>query len=193
MIDTQSLDILFNKARTHNAWQNKPVSHDLLKKIYDLAKMGATSANCSPMRVVFVETNEAKEKLKDCLAPANVDKTMAAPVVALLANDLEFYNHLPTLFPHTDAKSWFVGNEDLIQTTAFRNGTLQAAYLMLAARACGLDCGPMSGFDNAKLDEAFFKGTSFKSNFICNLGYGDPQGLFPRSPRFNFEDVCKIV
>lgn len=193
MIDTQSLDILFNEAKTYYAWQDKPVPHDLLRKIYDLAKMGATSANCSPMRVIFVESKEAKEKLKPCLAPANIEKSMSAPIVALMANDMEFYNHLPTLFPHTDAKSWFVGNEELIKTTAFRNGTLQAAYLMLAARACRLDCGPMSGFDNVKLDETFFKGTSFKSNFICNLGYGDPKDLFPRSPRFNFADVCKIL
>lgn len=193
MIDNPTLDTIFNKARTYSSWLNKPVSHELLMQIYDLAKMGATSANCSPMRVVFLESQAAKEQLKPYLLPGNVDKTMSAPIVAIFAIDYEFYNHLPKLFPHVDAKSWFVGNEELIKTTAFRNATLQAAYFILAARACGLDCGPMSGFDNAKVDEVFFKETSFKSNFICNLGYGDTKDLHPRNPRFNFEDICKII
>lgn len=193
MLDDKALDLIFRQARTHSAWLNKPVAPEILKQVYDLAKMAPTSANCSPMRIVFVQSKEAKEKLKPCLAPGNIDKTMSAPVTALIASDYEFYNHLPKLFPHTDAKSWFAGNEELINTTAFRNATLQGAYFILAARACGLDCGPMSGFDNQLLDEAFFKGTTYKSNFICNLGYGDASALFPRSPRFDFAEVCKIV
>lgn len=193
MIDDNSLDIIFRNARTYSTWTDKIVSTELLKKVYDLAKMGATSANCSPMRVIFVQSAAAKEKLKLCLAEGNVAKTMTAPVTALIAADDEFYNKLPTLFPHADAKSWFVGNDELIKATSFRNSTLQGAYLMLAARACGLDCGPMSGFNNQLLDDTFFKGTKYKSNFICNLGYGDEKGLFPRSPRFDFDEVCKII
>ena len=184
---------LFTEARTHNGWLPKPVSDETLKKVYDLAKFGPTSANCCPLRIVFIKTKEAKERLRPILMPQNVEKTMAAPVTALLAMDMEFYDHLPMLFPHADAKAWFVGNEELIAETAMRNSTLQAAYFIIAARACGLDCGPMSGFDRTKADDVFFKGTSFMSNFLCNLGYGDPSKLFPRSPRFNFEDVCLIA
>lgn len=193
MIDTNSLDMIFRNARTYSTWTDKTITVELLKKVYDLAKMGATSANCSPMRVVFVQSAAAKEKLKPCLVEGNVEKTMTAPVTTLIAADDEFYNKLPTLFPHADAKSWFVGNDELIKTTAFRNSTLQGAYLMLAARACGLDCGPMSGFNNQLLDDTFFKGTTYKSNFICNLGYGDEKGLFPRGPRPDFDEVCKII
>lgn len=193
MIDDIALDILFREARTHFAWLPKPVAPETLKKAYDLARMGPTSANCSPMRIVFVQSQEAKEKLKPCLAEGNIQKTMDAPVTALIAADHEFYNRLPKLFPHTDAKSWFAGNEELIRTTAFRNSTLQGAYFIIAARACGLDCGPMSGFDNQKVDQAFFQGTSYKSNFICNLGYGDSSVLFPRDYRFDFDEVCKIL
>lgn len=192
-IDQHALDVLFNAARTHNGWQDKPVDDALLRQAYDLAKMAPTSANTQPMRVVFVKSKEAKEKLKPALAPGNLEKTMAAPAVAIIAHDMEFYNYLPKLFPHTDAKSWFVGNDELIKTTAFRNGTLQAAYLMLALRAVGLDCGPMSGFDNAKVDAAFFAGTQVKSNFLCNIGYGDPAKLHPRSPRPAFDEFCKIA
>lgn len=191
-LDGVSLDALFRNARTHSAWLPKPVSDGLLKQVYDLAKMGATSANCSPMRVVFVKSQAAKEKLKVALAEGNVAKTMAAPVTAIVGMDMEFYEKLPFLFPHTDAKSWFVGNKPLIETTAFRNSSLQGAYLMLAARALGLDCGPMSGFDNGKLDELFFAGTNVKSNFICNLGYGDATKLHPRSPRLAFDEACRI-
>ncbi len=191
-LDGVSLDALFRNARTHSAWLPKPVSDGLLKQVYDLAKMGATSANCSPMRVVFVKSQSAKEKLKVALAEGNVAKTMAAPVTAIVGMDMEFYEKLPFLFPHTDAKSWFVGNKPLIETTAFRNSSLQGAYLMLAARASGLDCGPMSGFDNGKLDELFFAGTNVKSNFICNLGYGDATKLHPRSPRLAFDEACRI-
>ncbi len=193
MIDAHSLDLLFRTARTHNGWQDKPVPESLLHEAYDLAKMAPTSANCSPMRVVFVTTPEGKERLKPSLSAGNLEKTMAAPVTAIIAYDTKFYDELPRLFPHADARSWFTSNQALIDITAMRNGTLQGAYLMLAARAVGLDCGPMSGFDNAKVDAEFFPDGRFKSNFLCNLGYGDPSKLFPRSPRFAFEDACKIV
>ena len=193
MIDAHSLDLLFRTARTHNGWQPKPVPDSLLHELFDLAKMAPTSANCSPMRVVFVTSAEGKERLKPALSAGNLEKTMAAPVTAIIANDTQFYEELPKLFPHADAKSWFTSNQALTDITAMRNGTLQGGYLMLAARAVGLDCGPMSGFDNAKVDAEFFPDGRFKSNFLCNLGYGDPSKLFPRSPRFSFEDVCKIV
>jgi len=192
-LDDRALDTLFRTARTHNGWQPEPVDEPLLRAIYDLAKWGATSANCSPARFVFVVSKAAKEKLRPALISGNVEKTMAAPATVVIGYDLEFYEHLPKLFPHDDARSWFVGKDELIRTTAFRNGTLQGAYLMLAARALGLDCGPMSGFDNAKVDAAFFAGSQVKSNFICNLGVGDPSKLFPRSPRFSFDEVCRIV
>ena len=192
-IDARALDVLFREARTHNGWQDKPVPESLLHELFDLAKMAPTSANCSPMRVVFVTTPAGKARLKPALAPGNLDKTMAAPVTAIIAQDTLFYEHLPTLFPHADAKSWFVGNDALIQGTMVRNATLQGAYLMLAARAVGLDCGPMSGFDPAKLNAEFFPDGRFQVNFLCNLGYGDPAKLFPRSPRFAFEDVCRIA
>jgi 3-hydroxypropanoate dehydrogenase len=193
MIDAPSLDLLFRTARTHNAWQPKPVPESLLREMFDLAKMAPTSANCSPMRLVFVTTADGKARLKPALAPGNLDKTMAAPVTAIIANDTRFFEELPRLFPHADAKSWFAGNETLAAATAMRNGTLQGAYLMLAARALGLDCGPMSGFDAAKVDAEFFPDGRFKSNFLCNLGYGDPSKLFPRSPRFEFDDVCQLA
>jgi len=193
MIDAHSLDVLFRTARTHNGWQPKPVPESLLHEIFDLAKMAPTSANCSPMRVVFVTSPEGKERLKPALSAGNTEKTMAAPATAIIAYDTKFYEELPRLFPHADAKAWFTGNQALIDATATRNGTLQGAYLMLAARALGVDCGPMSGFDNAKVDAEFFPDGRFKSNFLCNLGYGDPSKLFPRSPRFAFEDACKIV
>lgn len=193
MINQDALNQLFLEARTHNAWKDKPVSQETLQRIFNLAKMAPTSANCSPMRIVFVQSKEAKEKLRPCLDPGNVDKTMAAPVTAIIAYDTEFYEQLPKLFPHTDARSWFVGNQPLSKRTAFLNGSLQGAYLILAARSCGVDCGPMSGFDNAMVDKAFFSDTSFKSNFLCNLGYGDPSALHPRSPRFEFDEVCRIA
>ncbi len=192
-IDDAALDLLFRDARTQNAWQDKTVSEAQLRAVWDLTKMGPTSANCSPARIVFVTTAEAKQKLKPCLIESNFEKTMTAPVTAILGHDMTFYEQLPKLFPHADARSWFAGNEPLIATTAFRNSTLQGAYLMIAARALGLDCGPMSGFDNAKVDELFFAGTAVKSNFLCNIGYGDPEGLFARSPRFDFEEVCSIA
>ena len=192
MLDQTVLDTLFNNARTHTHWQDKKIDESLLHQIYDLTKMAPTSANCQPLRVTYVVSAEAKAKLKPTLAEGNVEKTMAAPATAILAMDMKFYEQLPTLFPHADAKSWFVGNEKLIETTAFRNSSIQGGYFILAARALGLDCGPMSGFDNAKMDEAFFAGTSIKSNFICNLGYGDASKLFPRSPRPEFSEFCRI-
>ena len=192
-IDSQALDQLFFDAHSHNVFLDKDVPDALLVKIIDIMKMGPTSANCSPARFVFVKSAEAKERLKPHLSPGNQAKTMVAPVCAIIGHDMAFYEHLPMLFPHDNAKSWFEGKPDHIATSAFRNGTLQGAYFLIAARALGLDAGPMSGFDNAGVDEAFFAGTQVKSNFICNLGYGDASKLFPRSPRFGFDDIAEIV
>ena len=192
-LDSAALDQLFREARTHNAWQKREVPDALLKDLIDLMKMGPTAANASPARIVFVKSPAAKEKFRPSLSPGNLEKTMAAPVTAIIGYDLAFYEHLPRLFPHADARSWFAGKPDVIQSTAFRNGSLQGAYFILAARALGLDAGPMSGFDAAGVDAAFFAGTQVKSNFICNLGYGDPAGLFPRSPRFDFSDIATIA
>ena len=189
----EALEQIFTKARTHSAWLPDPVSDELLIEIYDLMKWGPTSANSSPARIVFVRSNEAKEKLLPCMAEGNVEKTKAAPVTAIIAQDMEFYEKLPKLFPFADARSWFAGNKPFIESTAFRNSSLQGAYFMIAARSLGLDCGPMSGFDNAKVDAAFFQGTSWKSNFICNLGYGDSSKLRPRGPRLQFNEACKIL
>jgi nitroreductase len=193
MIDNAALDVLFNNARTHNGWQDKPVTDAQLHQLYDLTKWGPTSANCSPARIVFVRSAEEKEKLVACVSPGNADKTRAAPVTAIIGMDMAFYDKLPQLFPHADARSWFAGNQPVIDATAFRNSSLQGGYFILAARALGLDCGPMSGFDADKLNAAFFTGTSVKVNFICSLGYGDPSKLFGRSPRLSFDEACKIV
>jgi 3-hydroxypropanoate dehydrogenase len=191
---TEDLDLIFRKARTHNVWLDKPVEDELLKQVYDLAKMGPTSANMCPMRIVFVKSREAKERLKPALDAGNVDKTMKARVTAIIGMDIHFYEQLPKLFPHADAKAWFKDlPENVLEYIALRNSSLQGAYFMLAARALGLDCGPMSGFDNAKVDAAFFAGTTVKSNFLCNLGHGDASKLFPRSPRLSFEEACKVV
>ncbi len=192
-IGAAALDQLFRSARTHNVWLDTPVTDEQLHQLYELLKWGPTSANCSPARVVFVKSAEAKEKLRPAMSTGNLEKTMKAPVTAIIATDYAFYEKLPELFPHTDAKSWFVGNQALIDTTAFRNATLQGAYLILAARALGLDCGPMSGFDNAKVDAAFFAGTTIKSNFLVSLGHGDTSALFPRSPRLAFDQACRIL
>lgn len=192
-LSQSALETLFLEARSHNAWTDRDVSDALLKQIVDIMKMGPTSANCSPARLVFVKSAEAKARLKPLLSEGNAEKTMQAPVCVIIGQDMKFYEHLPKLFPHTDAKSWFVGDEAKIRDTAFRNATLQGAYLMLAARALGLDCGPMSGFDTDGVDRAFFPGTSIRSNFLCNLGYGDPKGLFARSPRFAFDEMARIV
>jgi 3-hydroxypropanoate dehydrogenase len=193
-LDDTALATLFTAARTFNAWQAKPVSEALLRELVTMTNLGPTSANCLPMRLVFVTSAAAKEKLKGCLAPANVEKTMTAPVTAIVAHDMAFYEHLPRLFPHADAKSWFVGKPDHIAATAFRNASMQGGYLILAARALGLDTGAMSGFDQAKVDDAFLAGTTFKSNFLLNIGYGDAsQKMFPRSPRLSFDETAKIV
>jgi 3-hydroxypropanoate dehydrogenase len=194
ILDSSALDQLFLQARTHNAWQDKAVSADLLKQIYSAMRMGPTSANCSPARIIFVQSTIGKEKLKPALMGGNVTKTMNAPVTAIIGYDMRFYEKMGQLFPHEPtARSWFDKDEATTFSAAFRNGTLQAAYLMLAARAHGLDCGPMSGFDNAMVDKLFFSGTEIKSNFLCNLGYGDPTGIFPRSPRLSFDEACSIV
>jgi 3-hydroxypropanoate dehydrogenase len=192
-LSDQGLDLIFRKARTFSYWQDRPVPKDLLRQVYDLAKMGPTSANICPARFLFVVSKEAKERLKPALAAGNVDKTMTAPVTVIIAHDLEFYEKLPKLFPHVDAKAWFVGKPAFIQESAFRSGTLQGAYLMIAARALGLDCGPMSGFDNQKVDAAFLSGTPWRSNFLCNLGYGEPSKLHPRSPRLDFDEACRLL
>ncbi len=193
-LDDKALRQVFTQARTFNAWLDKPVSDAQLKAISDLMKMGPTSANCSPARIVFVKSAEAKARLKPFLGGGNVEKTMAAPVTAIIGYDLDFIDKLPTLFPHADARSWFAGNDALIQATAFRNSTLQGAYLMLAARMLGLDCGPMSGFDQGGVDAAFFPGGRIKSNFLCNIGYGDAsRDLFPRSPKPDFDAFASII
>lgn len=192
-LDEKALKTLFLDARTHNGWAETEVGDDVLKELWNLIRMAPTSANCAPARIVFVTSAAAKERLKPCLMGGNVDKTMAAPVTAIIGHDMTFYEKLPQLFPHTDARSWFVGNDDLIAETAFRNGTLQGAYLIMAARSLGLDCGPMSGFDKDKVDAEFFAGTEIKSNFLCNIGHGTTDDLFPRSPRFEFDEACQIA
>lgn len=188
-----ALEQLFFSARTHNAWSARPVPDAVLREIVDLMKWAPTSANSSPARFVFVRSDDAKVRLKPLLMDGNVEKTMAAPVTAIIGHDLKFYDHLPKLYPAADARSWFGGNKAFADLSAFRNGSLQGGYFILAARALGLDCGPMSGFDNAGVDAAFFAGTEVKSNFICNLGYGDPKGLYPRAPRFAFDEIATIV
>ncbi len=192
-IDQKALEAIFLSARTHNAWQDKLVTDETLRRLVDIVKMGPTSANCLPARFRFVKSPAAKERLLKHVSSGNREKTKAAPVTVIVAHDLEFYNHLPKLFPHADAKSWFTGNDAMIQETAFRNGTLQGGYLIIAARALGLDTGPMSGFDKDGVDREFFAGTPIKSNFLCNLGYGDPAGLFERLPRFEFDEMAEIL
>ena len=184
---------LFDNARTHNGFTAEPVPEAVLRQLYDLMKWGPTSANCSPARIVFVTTPEAKEKLLPAMTPGNLDKTRAAPVTAIIGMDTGFYEKLPQLFPHADAKAWFVGNQPMIDATAFRNSSIQGGYFIMAARALGLDCGPMSGFDAAKVDAAFWAGTTVKTNFIVNLGHGDASKLFGRSPRLSFEEACRVA
>jgi 3-hydroxypropanoate dehydrogenase len=193
-IDEAALSQIFTEARTHNGFLDKPVPDDLLRRALDIAKIGPTSVNQSPMRVVFVKSKEAKERLRPSLSPGNLDKTLAAPVTAITAYDVKFYEHLPFLFPHADAKSWFDKlPAEAVREVAHKNGTLQVAYLIIALRAFGLDTGPMTGFDNAKLDAEFFPDGRFKSNVLINIGFGDHTKLFPRSPRFAFEEIAKIV
>jgi 3-hydroxypropanoate dehydrogenase len=192
-ISEEAIDQLFREARTHSAWLSEPVPVELLREAYELARLGPTSANGSPARFVFLTTPGAKARLKPALAPGNVDKTIAAPVTVIIAWDTEFHEKLPKLFPHADMRSYFVGNKPLIDETAFRNSSLQAAYFILAARSLGLDCGPMSGFNADKLNAEFFPDGKWKVNLLCNLGYGDPSKLFPRNPRLNFEEASVIL
>ena len=184
---------LFSEARTQNAFTDQPVPEAQLHQLYDLMKWGPTSANCSPARIAFVASAAAKEKLLACMSPGNVDKTRSAPVVAIIGTDMAFYDKLPYLFPHADAKSWFVGKKEFADVTAFRNSSLQGGYFILAARTVGLDCGPMSGFDSDLVDAAFWAGTQIKTNFICSLGHGDPSKLFSRSPRLTFAEACRMA
>lgn len=193
MLETTALDLLFNNARTHSYWQQKPIAEATLRQLYDLARMPPTSANANPARFVFVQSQEAKQRLKPALGAGNLEKTMNAPVTVIVAQDMAFYEQLPRLYPHSDARSWFAGNNLAIETTAFRNSSLQGAYLILAARALGLDCGPMSGFDNAKVDAEFFADRPWKSNFLINIGYGDASRLHPRNPRLDFADACQVL
>jgi 3-hydroxypropanoate dehydrogenase len=192
-IDDAALDQIFRTARTHNAWTDEPVSDDTLHELYDILKQGPTSANNSAGRFLFLRTREAKERLRPALSAGNTEKTMAAPVTAIVAYDPKFYDHLPRLFPHTDARAWYAENEELAEATAFRNGTLQGAYLIVAARALGLDCGGMSGFDNAKVDAEFLIDRGWKSNFLVNIGHGDPSGVRPKGPRFAFDEACLLL
>jgi 3-hydroxypropanoate dehydrogenase len=190
---TLTLEQLFSEARTANAWRPQPVPDALLQRLYETLKWGPTSANCSPARIVFVRSPEARERLAACVSAGNVAKVRQAPVTAVIGMDLDFAETLPRLFPHADARAWFAGNDALIEATAFRNSSLQGAYLMLAARALGLDCGPMSGFDAAAVDAAFWAGTRVRTNFLCALGHGDPAALFPRSPRLAFDEACRLA
>ena len=193
ILSDSGMDLIFRSARTHNAWLDKPVPEVTLRAIYHLMRNGPTSANCSPARIKFLTTPEAKARLTSSLSEGNMEKTMAAPVCAILAYDTQFNELLPKLFPHEPvAMNWFA-NDTVRETTAFRNSTLQGAYLMIAARSLGLDCGPMSGFDNAALDQEFFPDGRCKSNFLCNIGFGDPSALFPRSPRLEFDEACEIL
>ena len=194
MLNSEGQDLLFRNARSYSYWQDRPVGDALLRQVYDLAKMGPTSANMCPLRIIFVRSREAKERLKPALDAGNVQKVMTAPVTAILGMDIHFYEKLPQLFPHADARSWFKDlPEQVLEYVALRNSSLQGAYFMLAARSLGLDCGPMSGFDNAKVDAEFFAGTTVRSNFLCALGYGDASKLHPRSPRLTFEEACQVI
>ena len=193
-LDAASLDQLFLAARTHNRWLPQPVDDAVLRELYALARMAPTSANSQPLRLVFVTSREAKGRLRPALAPANVEKTMTAPITAIVAHDLEFYEHLPALMPHVDARAWFASKPAAqLERDASLGSALQGGYVMLAARALGLDCGPIGGFDHAKVDEEFFPDGRWKSNFLINLGYGDPAGLHPRNPRLAFDDACRIM
>ncbi len=192
-LNDDALDILFRSARSHNSWLDKLVDDNLLHKLYDLMKWGPTSGNCTPARLIFVRSREAKERLKPCLDAGNISKSMTAPVVAIIGMDMLFYEKLPILFPHNPAaRSWFEGKPEKIRDTAFRNSSLQGAYLILAARSLGIDCGPMSGFDAKKLDAEFFPEGKIKSNFLCAIGYADSSKLHPRGPRLDFVEACRI-
>jgi 3-hydroxypropanoate dehydrogenase len=196
MLNDAALDQIFRTARTQNGWQPKPVSDDQIKALYELMKWGPTTGNSQPGRLVFLRTQAAKERLKPHLSPPNQDKSMAAPVIAIIAYDLAFYENIPRVFPHRpEMKNMYVGDDKkaMVETTALRNSSLQGAYLMIAARAMDLECGPMSGYNAAGVDKEFFSGTTFKSNFICNLGHGDPSKVMGRLPRLPFEEVCTML
>ncbi len=193
ILSDRDLDTIFRQARTYNSWADTPVTRVQMQAIYDLARMGPTSANAQPARFVWCESREAKEKLAACVSDGNRPKVLAAPVTVIVGMDMAFYEKLPDLFPHDQtARSWFEGKPDVIRDTAFRNSTLQGAYLIMAARSIGLDCGPMSGFDKAKVDEAFFAGTAIEANFLCSIGHGTEERLFGRLPRLSFEEACDI-
>ena len=190
----KSKNLIFKEARTHNDWLDQDISNDILKEIYDLMKWGPTSANCSPARIIFVKSKVSKDRLLPFVIESNLEKTKSAPVTAIIGYDINFHDHLPKLFPHNlDAQNWFNHSIDIAEETAFRNGSMQGAYFIIAARALGLDCGPMSGFDKEGVDNEFFRDTNIKSNFLCNLGYGDKTKLFERSPRFKFNEICEII
>lgn len=193
ILDDRAMDVLFREARTHRSWQDKDVSDVLIRSVYDLMKWGPTAANCCPARFVFIKSKEAKERLKPHLDGGNVDKTMKAPLTAIIAYDLKFYEHLDRLYPGENARSWYEGKPAAIEQTAFRSGSLQGAYLMLAARALGLDCGPMSGFRREGLRKEFFEGTDWQPNFLCNIGYGDDTQLRARLPRLSFDETCRVL
>ena len=192
-LDQTALSQLFTDARTHNSWQTKIVTDEQIEVIYELLKFAPTSVNCNPARILFIKSPEAKERLLACLTPGNLEKTRTAPVTAIIGMDLDFYEQLPKLFPHVDAKSWFVGKDAYIESTAFRNSALQVAYLIMAVRALGLDCGAMSGFDVDKVNAEFFPGGRVKVNFLLNIGYGNSASLMPRQPRPSFTEACTIL
>ena len=192
-LNESQLNLLFGEARSMNGWQDKDVSDELIRSIYKLTKMGPTSTNCCPARFKFIKSDEQKLKLKESLLPNNIDKVMSAPVIAIIGFDLDFSDNMGKLFPHMDVSPMYKGNEIMNHSTAFRNSSLQGAYFMMVSRALGLDCGPMSGFNNAMVDEIFFNGTNIKSNFLCCIGYGDPSKIFMRLPRLDFDEVCEII
>ena len=194
VFDVKNKNLIFQEARTHNDWLDKDIPNDILMEIYDLMKWGPTSANCSPTRIIFVKSKASKDRLLPFVIESNLEKTKSDPVTAIIGYDINFHDHLPKLFPHNpDAQNWFNHSIDIAEETAFRNGSMQGAYFIIAARALGLDCGPMSGFDKEGVDNEFFRDTNIKSNFLCNLGYGDKTKLFERSPRFKFNEICEII
>lgn len=193
MLNDNALATLFLDARTQNGWREQDITDEQLEKIYELLKWGPTSANCSPARIVFVKSPEARDRLVACMNTGNIEKTRTAPVTAIIGMDMQFYDKLPQLFPHTDARAWFAGNQALIEATAMRNSSLQGGYFIMAARALGFDCAPMSGFDADKVNAAFFADTSVRVNFVCSIGYGDPAKVHPRGPRLPFEEACRIA
>jgi len=192
-LNEEQLNLLFGEARSMNGWQDKKVSDEMIKSIYELTKMGPTSTNCCPARFKFIKSDDQKQLLKEALLPNNIEKVMSAPVIAIIGYDLDFSNNMSKLFPHMDIAPMYKGNAEFNQTTAFRNSSLQGAYFMMVSRSLGLDCGPMSGFNNDLVDQKFFKDTNTKSNFLCCIGYGDPSKIFMRLPRLDFDEVCEIL